>query len=144
MIIMFVACFVIQYLVMSAIMTNELRDVTNSIGKAYMALFMAASMVSIDVVMHDIRYNSRSTKMYIGLFIGMATLVYLYRTQAYVTDKQYLNGMLEHHSIALQTSNQILKKTSDYNVAKLAKQIVQQQTDEIREMRVILTKDNIV
>ena len=144
MIIMFIACFVIQYLVMSAIMTNELRDVTNSIGKAYMALFMAASMVTVDVVMHDIRYNSRSTKMYIGLFIGMATLVYLYRTQAYVTDKQYLNGMLEHHSMALQTSKQILNKTSDYNVAKLAKQIVQQQTDEIREMRVILTKDNIV
>ncbi len=144
MIIMFIACFVIQYLVMSAIMTNELRDVTNSIGKAYIALFMAASMSTVDVVMHDIRYNSRSTKMYIGLFIGMAILVYLYRTQAYVTDKQYLNGMLEHHSMALQTSKQILKKTSDYNVAKLAKQIVQQQTDEIREMRVILTKDNIV
>ena len=144
MIIMFIACFVIQYLVMSAIMTNELRDVTNSIGKAYMALFMAASMVTVDVVMHDIRYNSRSTKMYIGLFIGMATLVYLYRTQAYVTDKNWVNGMLEHHSMALQTSKQILKKTSDYNVAKLAKQIVQQQTDEIREMRVILTKDNIV
>jgi uncharacterized protein (DUF305 family) len=125
-------------------MTNELRDVTNSIGKAYMALFMAASMVTVDVVMHDIRYNSRSTKMYIGLFIGMATLVYLYRTQAYVTDKNWVNGMLEHHSMALQTSKQILKKTSDYNVAKLAKQIVQQQTDEIREMRVILTKDNIV
>jgi uncharacterized protein (DUF305 family) len=48
--------------------------------------------------------------------------------------------MIEHHSMALFTSEEILKKTNDYNIAKLAKNIIQTQTDEIREMRELLTK----
>jgi uncharacterized protein (DUF305 family) len=46
--------------------------------------------------------------------------------------------MIEHHSMALFTSDAILKKTSSYQVTKFAKNIVQGQTDEIREMREIL------
>jgi uncharacterized protein (DUF305 family) len=42
--------------------------------------------------------------------------------------------------MALLTSEEILKKTNDYNIAKLAKNIIQTQTDEIREMRELLKK----
>jgi len=38
------------------------------------------------------------------------------------------------------TSNRILEKTSDYNVAKIAKNIIQKQEDEIREMRNVITR----
>ena len=48
--------------------------------------------------------------------------------------------MIEHHSMALFTSQEILKKTNDYNIAKLAKNIIQTQTDEIRDMRELLKK----
>jgi uncharacterized protein (DUF305 family) len=48
--------------------------------------------------------------------------------------------MIEHHSMALFTSEEILKKTNDYNIAKFAKNIIQTQTDEIRDMRKILKK----
>ena len=42
--------------------------------------------------------------------------------------------------MALFTSQEILKKTNDYNIAKLAKNIIQTQTDEIRDMRELLKK----
>jgi len=42
--------------------------------------------------------------------------------------------------MALFTSEEILKKTNDYNIAKLAKNIIQTQTDEIRDMRELLKK----
>ena len=48
--------------------------------------------------------------------------------------------MIEHHSMALLTSNEILKKTNNYNVSKLAKNIIQKQEDEIRDMKEILNK----
>jgi len=48
--------------------------------------------------------------------------------------------MIEHHSMALLTSNKILEKTDDYNIAKLAKNIIQTQQDEIREMKELLQK----
>ena len=46
--------------------------------------------------------------------------------------------MIEHHSMALLTSNGILEKTDDYNVSKTAKNIIQKQEDEIRDMKSIL------
>jgi uncharacterized protein (DUF305 family) len=46
--------------------------------------------------------------------------------------------MIEHHSMALLTSGRILEKTDDYKVAKLAKNIIQKQQDEIVVMRRIL------
>jgi uncharacterized protein (DUF305 family) len=48
--------------------------------------------------------------------------------------------MIEHHSMGIFTSEEILKKTNDYNVAKLAKNIIQTQKDEIREMRELVSK----
>jgi uncharacterized protein (DUF305 family) len=42
--------------------------------------------------------------------------------------------------MALFTSEEILKKTDDYNIGKLAKNIIQSQTDELREMRELLKK----
>ena len=68
--------------------------------------------------------------------------VYLYRNQVAINDAQYLEGMIEHHSMALLTSQEILKKTDDYNVSKLAKNIIQTQEDEIKIMRELLEKKN--
>jgi len=75
------------------------------------------------------------------LILGLIALfVYLYRNQVAIDDKQYLNGMIEHHSMALLTSEEILKKTNNYNIAKLAKNIIQKQQDELREMKGLLGK----
>jgi uncharacterized protein (DUF305 family) len=43
--------------------------------------------------------------------------------------------MIEHHSMAILTSEEILKKTDNYNIAKIAKNIIQKQKDELREMK---------
>ena len=48
--------------------------------------------------------------------------------------------MIEHHSMAILTSKKILNKTHDYAVAKIAKEIIQNQQDEINTMSQILLK----
>jgi uncharacterized protein (DUF305 family) len=48
--------------------------------------------------------------------------------------------MIEHHSMAILTSNKILEKTDNYNIAKLAKNILQTQEDEINVMKDLLKK----
>jgi len=125
---------------MPPIMVDSYSNITNSIGKTYMATIMALSMVIIEVMMHDHQYSVLSSNTYIvtGIFIGI--FIYLYRKQIAINDKQYLEGMIEHHSMALLTSEEIIKKTDDYNIAKLAKNIIQTQTDEIREMKDLLKK----
>jgi len=48
--------------------------------------------------------------------------------------------MIEHHSMGILTSEEILKKTDNYDVAKLAKNIIQTQKDEIVTMKTLLGK----
>jgi uncharacterized protein (DUF305 family) len=48
--------------------------------------------------------------------------------------------MIEHHSMGILTSERILEKTNNYEVAKIAKDIIQKQKDEIRIMREINQK----
>ena len=139
-IVMFIGSFIIQYFLMSPIMVSKNEYITNNIGKAYMATIMGLSMVLLEIMMHDHQYSVFSFKWYIGLFVLTAIFIYLYRKQIAIDDKQYLEGMIEHHSMALLTSEEILKKTDNYDVAKLAKNIIQTQNDEIREMKRILQK----
>jgi len=135
---MFVGSFIFQYFIMPPIMVNKLTHVTNNIGKAYLATIMGLFMVLIEVMMHDHQYHVLSVNWYAILFALLAAFTYLYRIQIAINDKQYLKGMIEHHSMALFQSEEILKKTDDYNIAKLAKNIIQTQTDELKFMTDLL------
>lgn len=138
---MFLTSFIIQYYIMSYIMTNEVKYITNSYGKIYISIIMGLLMILTEIYMHDSTYNVFSYKLYICFVFILFVFIYLYKTQAYIYDKQYLEEMIEHHSMALLTSNKILEKTNNYQVAKLAKNIVQTQTDEINVMMNILKKN---
>lgn len=138
--IMFIGSFIIQYFFMPPIMVNNRSDITNNIGKAYMATIMGLFMVILEVIMHDHQYSVLSLPTYIILIVCLALFIYLYRTQVAINDKQYLEGMIEHHSMGIFTSEEILKKTDNYNVARIAKNIIQTQNDEIREMRDLINK----
>jgi Na+/melibiose symporter-like transporter len=125
---------------MPPVMISSFKYFTNSVGKLYLSVIMGLFMVLVEVGMHDHQYSVVSTYTYLWVIILLATTIYLYRKQIAVNDKQYLEGMIEHHSVALQTSVEILEKTDDYNIAKLAKNIIQTQTDEIREMEDLIRK----
>ena len=140
MLVMFIGSFIVQYFLMPPIMVSNFSYITNNIGKAYLATIMALSMVAVEVMMHDHQYHVLSVNWYAILFALLAMFTYLYRKQIAINDKQYLEGMIEHHSMALFTSEEILKKTDNYNIAKLAKNIIQTQTDELQVMTNLLSK----
>ena len=134
-IIMFITGFLLQYFLMSAIMTDKFANIRSSYGKAYLSITMAVSMIAIEVMMHDNQYGVFSSRSYLAILIVLVTFIYLYRKQVAINDKQYLEEMIEHHSMALLTSEKILEKTDSYNVAKIAKNIIQRQNDEIVFMK---------
>ena len=140
MLFMFIGSFIVQYFIMPPIMVNKISYITNNIGKAYLATIMGLFMVLIEVMMHDNQYNILSINWYTILLALLALFTYLYRKQIAINDKQYLEGMIEHHSMAVFQSEEILKKTDNYDVAKLAKNIIQTQNDELRIMTDLLKK----
>ena len=121
-------------------MVNKQSDLTNSLGKVYMSVLMGIFMLIVETMMHDHQYNIMSYKHYAVYAILLILFIILYRKQIGINDKQYLEGMIEHHSMALLTSQEIMKKSDNYYVIHLAKNIIQTQEDEIRKMRLLLNK----
>jgi Ca2+/Na+ antiporter len=137
---MFIGSFLIQYFIMSRIMTNIKEDITKSRGKIYMSLIMATLMCLLEIFMHDI-YNFMFSWHYYLFFIALlVVLVYIYRKQLFIDDKNYLEEMIEHHSMALLTSGEIIGKTSDDKVKLLATNIIKTQEREIEQMKLLLVK----
>jgi hypothetical protein len=126
--------FVIQFFIMSALMTNKLLNIRSSIGKFYISCIMALLMGILEVAMYDFYMNSLSLIYYFALIFALIIFVYLYRNQMYIYDKDYLNEMIEHHSMALLTSEEILQKTGSERVKRLAENIISTQQKEIEYM----------
>lgn len=128
---MFISMFIIQYVFMSFIMTNRFENITNSLGKIYISTMMGLSMIILmNIMMYKVNINQTVT--YMGLLI---VVIYLYKIQFGINDKNYLKEMIEHHSMALLTSKQIIKKTNNSPVADIAQRIINTQEKEIQEMR---------
>ena len=121
---MMIGSFIIQMLVMSKIMTNSSENITFSVGKFYMSVIMALLMGLLEVVMYDSHMRVISLYYYLLLVFMLSVFIYLYRNQMYIEDKDYLEEMIEHHSMALLTSEEILQKTNSERVKKLAENII--------------------
>jgi Ca2+/Na+ antiporter len=119
-------------------MTDSYKNITFSIGKFYMAVIMAILMGLTEVLMFDTHMKTISGIYYLSLFFVLVVFVYLYRNQVYIEDKDYLNEMIEHHSMALLTSEEILQKTHSERVKKLAENIIVTQEKEIEYMRQLI------
>lgn len=131
---MFIGMFIIQYFVFSYIMSNRVEHITNSVGKVYMCTLMGLFMVFLDILLAD-KFNAQ----YFAIVVGLILLfIYLYKTQFGVDDKNYLQEMIEHHSMALLTSKQILEKTKNPGVNNFAVKILLNQEKEIEDMRYLL------
>jgi Ca2+/Na+ antiporter len=96
---------------------------------------MAFLMGLTEVLMFDIHMRTISIQYYLCLIFFLVVFVYLYRNQVYIEDKDYLQEMIEHHSMALLTSEEILQKTHSERVKKLAENIISTQEKEIAYMR---------
>ena len=132
---MIVGSFVIQYYAMSYLMTSSPSNITNSLGKAYISTIMALTMGILEVVMNDWMMKKIHWSYYILLGLLLVVFIILYRKQVGITDEQYVKEMIEHHSMAVLTSEEILQKTHNYKVKKLASNIKNTQKEEIKQMK---------
>ena len=119
-------------------MTNSYKNITFSVGKFYMSVIMALLMGLLEVLMFDIHMHIISLYYYLILFFILSIFIYLYRNQIYIEDKDYLTEMIEHHSIAILTSEEILQKTQSERIKKLAENILTTQEKEIEYMRQLI------
>ncbi len=100
----------------------------------YMITLMSLFMVFLSAVMMP----HQDSKVFVILIMAIIVIFYLIRTQTFVTEKQYLNGMIPHHSMAILMSKRIKEKTKNPRIIKLANQIIKSQVEEIATISDIL------
>ncbi len=100
----------------------------------FMTLLMGGAMLIIMLAFMLRMY--KNTTANVAIFIGGALLmilaVWLVRSQITVTDTDYMEGMIPHHSIAILTSERA--QIEDVRVRELADGIIDAQRREIKEM----------
>lgn len=109
---------------------------TFSEERVYMAVLMGSAMAMIMLgFMWGMMYKNLKVNVAIivgALVVGIGAL-WLSRSQTFVDDQAYMNGMIPHHSIAILTGERA--DIYDVRVRKLADEIIEGQRKEIAEMK---------
>jgi len=129
-----VATFLIQYFLVSIVTTSNPMYIRHSLGKFYLALVVAFSIGIVEIMIHDISYDTRSVNKYFVMLALLILSIIAYRNQIFVTDDQYLNQMIENKSVQQLEDEEILKKTHSYGVTRMAKLSVQNTQEDINKM----------
>ena len=124
-----VAMFVLSYT-----NTYALDHVRWSEERVYMALLMGGSMGV--VMLGFMRGMYKNVKANVGIVVAALALIvvalWLSRSQHFVDDREYMKGMIPHHSIAILTSEHA--DLDDVRVCELANAIIEAQRSEIAQM----------
>jgi hypothetical protein len=102
--------------------------------RVYMALLMGGAMAMIMLgFMWGMHQNLRiNAGILAGSLVLMLAALWLSRSQQFVDDREYMKGMIPHHSIAILTST--YADIDDVRVRELADGIIAAQKREIAEM----------
>jgi hypothetical protein len=143
-IIMFIASFVIGYITMPIMIGFNSPYIRNHLNKIMGAILMAFTMALIELFMHS-SMLSKSKLISYGVIIisGIVISIYIIQKQLYVSEKDFLNGMIEHHAMGVKMAEKFQYNYSintNPEITKLAGSIVSTQTSEIHLMDRILTQ----
>lgn len=131
--------FVIMYAVMF-LNVSELDHIYLSLNRFYMTLLMVAPMAVVMMGLMRGMYPNKKVNAGIvaaGIIVFILAFVCL-RTQAFIGDRQYMRGMIPHHSSAIMTSSHAA--IQDAEVKKLSEGIIEAQEREITLMKQLLEK----
>lgn len=110
-----------------SVWADKLDDVRYSLNDAYMILLMSGWMIFFMGL-----YYKERTPAAVGAAIAIATF-FAIRKQLFVSQEQYVKGMIPHHSMAVLMSRKLLEKGTAYT--PFVKNIITTQEKEITYMK---------
>lgn len=105
-------------------------DVRIHLNDVYMILLMFAWMMFLNNLYYCTNY-----KMIFLTGLMIIGVLYLIRNQIFISDQQFIKGMIPHHSMAVLMATNIEKKTHDERIRKLAQSIIKSQGAEISYLK---------
>lgn len=131
--------FLAMYALMYA-MVDQLANVYHSVNQFYMAGLMAAPMLLIELWLMSSMYPDRRRNL---ILAGVTVVFMLFcwwgiRTQAAVTDRQFIRSMIPHHAGAILMCEE--NRLKDPELVKLCQEIITSQKQEIAQMKQLLAE----
>lgn len=102
--------------------------------RLFMTLIMGGGMIAVMLLymLHMYKSTGKNIATLAVAAILLASGLFLVRSQVTVSDTDYMEGMIPHHSIAILTSKRA--RIEDVRVRKLADEIIEAQRQEIKAM----------
>lgn len=111
-----------------------------NLNRFYMAMIMVAPMILLMMIFMGFMFKNRKLNFFL---YGMSALVFIgsffaIRSQAFVSNDQFLRSMIPHHSIAIKTCEKA--HVNDPAIKELCKDIIEAQREEIKKMEGIMKR----
>ena len=137
----FFLMLLVSFLIMYTVMFLNVDDISHvyfSLTRTYMSLLMVSPMALLMLLFMGGMYPNKKTN---GLIAAGSVLVFILalgflRNQTFVSDREYMQAMIPHHSSAILTSKHA--DIRDPQVKQLSEGIIASQEREIKEMKEIL------
>jgi hypothetical protein len=106
---------------------DQIDDLRLSLNDLYMILLMTGWMLLFMGIM-----DQRGSIIWIGILL-VGGMLWCIRTQFAISESQYIQGMIPHHSMAVYMSKQLL--TKENTISSFLHQLIRTQEDEITWMK---------
>ena len=128
---MFIISFLSGLLSTMNIWVDKISDVKLSLNDIYMSLLMTGWMFLFEGLYHLNKIN-----MVFGAILVLLSFISI-RKQLFIDQRQYMLGMIPHHSMAILMSQKLKKKgiVEDNDVNNLLNNIINSQKSEISFMK---------
>jgi hypothetical protein len=121
------------------ILAYRFSDLYISLTLFYGGLLMASNMMWVHEIVHYLTTGHLNMLVFsVGIILSIGVSILLLRQQLLVDDEQWLKRMIPHHSTALTTTHKIYNRTTNPQIKKLAKEIIDTQEKEIKLMKSML------
>lgn len=129
--------FCIMYAVMF-LNVDRVDHIYLSLTRLYMSLLMVSPMALLMLAFMGKMYPNKklNTAIAISSLVVFGLAFSFLRNQTFISDKQYMQAMIPHHSSAILTSRQATLTNPE--VKRLSEGIIQSQEREITRMKQLL------
>ncbi len=108
---------------------DKISDISFSLNDVYMIGLMTSYMILFMSL-----YYKDFQVMFIS-FVFVLLFLFCIRSQIFIDEKQYLKGMIPHHSMAIHMSKRLFEKNKQNSIKELLMNIIQTQEKEIDYMK---------
>lgn len=126
----FLAMFILMYA-----MVDKFGNVFANLNQFYMAGLMASPMVLIEIVLMSAMYPDKKRNILViaGSVVALVLFWFGIRSQAAISDKQFVRSMIPHHAGAILMCEQAPLR--DPELKQLCQEIISSQQREIKQMK---------